>query len=98
MQAAKSTINIVKTTLRADPNLSDVQRRAALDALSGKSKVKVPEKVESPLLSQAEAARYLNCSRFTIRRMRIDGDLNPVKIRGLVRYLRAELDVIINSK
>ena len=46
---------------------------------------------EPLLASQAQAARTLSCSRFTIRRLAADGALHPVNIRGLVRYRVSEL-------
>ena len=46
---------------------------------------------EPLLASQAQSARMLNCSRFTIRRMEQDGTLRPVTIRGMKRYRIADL-------
>lgn len=43
------------------------------------------------LMTQAQAARAMNCSRFTVRRLVADGVLHPVSIRGLLRYRVAEL-------
>lgn len=43
------------------------------------------------LVTQAQAARMLSCSRFTIRRLVMDDALHPVNIRGLVRYRCSEL-------
>ena len=69
------------------------QRQAALiaaeSALAGN-----PE----PLLTtQAQAARALSCSRFTIRRLVKDGVLHPVSIRGLVRYRYSELRALADQ-
>lgn len=46
---------------------------------------------EPLLASQAQSARMLNCSRFTVARMEKDGTLHPVTIRGLKRYRVSEL-------
>lgn len=46
---------------------------------------------EPLLATQAQAARILSCSRFTVRRLVEDGKLHPVNIRGLVRYRISEL-------
>ena len=85
------SISIVKAALQADPDITKEQRDAVVAALSAK---RVGDKSPSPLLSQAEAARFLNCSRFTIWRMVKDGTLHPVMVRGLVRYKRVELEKI----
>lgn len=85
------SISIVKAALQADPDITKEQRDAVVAALSGKH---VGNKPLSPLLNQAEAARFLNCSRFTIWRMVKDDMLHPVTIRGLVRYKRIELEKI----
>ena len=50
------------------------------------------------LVSQAEAARLLSCSRFTIWRMTREGQLHPVKIRGVDRYKVAELEQIASGE
>ena len=94
MKATKSTIDILKATLRTDPNLTQEQRRRALLAISEPPKIMEPA---SPLLTQAEAARYLRCSRYTINRMVKGGQLSTVKFRGLRRYRQADLDAIIDS-
>ena len=85
------SLSIVKAAMQADPDITKEQREAVLAALTGRC---VGEKPLSPLLSQVEAARYLNCSRFTIWRMVQDGTLHPVMVRGLVRYKRVDLEKI----
>ena len=82
------SLSIVKAAMQADPDITKEQRDAVLEALTGR---RVGNKQLSPLLTQAEAACYLNCSRFTIRRMVKDDTLHPVTVRGLVRYKRVEL-------
>ena len=89
-QTMKS-LSIVRAAMQADPDITKEQRDAVLAALTGRC---VGDKPLSPLLTQAEAARYLNCSRFTIRRMVKDDTLHPVTVRGLVRYKRVELEKI----
>ena len=44
------------------------------------------------LVSQAEAGRLLDVSRFTIWRMAQEGQLHPVSVRGCVRYRLAEIE------
>ena len=43
------------------------------------------------IVTQAQSARMLSCSRFTIYNMVKDGTLHPVKIRGVLRYRCSEL-------
>lgn len=43
------------------------------------------------LVKQSRAAKMLDCSRFTVRRLVADGALHPVNLRGLVRYRVSEL-------
>ena len=51
-----------------------------------------------PLLAhQAKAARMLDCSRFTIRRMTKDGTLKPVMLRGLARYRLADIKKLVEG-
>jgi len=49
-------------------------------------------KPDALLCSQAEAARLLQTSRFTIWRMARDKQLHPVTVRGCTRYKVAELE------
>ena len=50
------------------------------------------------LVTQAQAARMMSCSRFTIRRLVKDGALHPVNIRGLLRYRCSELRALAEGK
>jgi hypothetical protein len=63
---------------------------AAETALNGDQDVLV--------VTQAQAARMLSCSRFTIRRLVMDDALHPVKIRGLLRYRCSELRALAGGK
>ena len=93
-------ISIIKATLDAMRAFTPQQKKEALDILSGKAAPDLAtdkDRAQSPLLTQAETARYLNCSRHTISRMVADEQLHPVTVRGCVRYRRDELDAIANS-
>ena len=49
---------------------------------------------EPLLVHQAKAARMLDCSRFTLRRLEKDKKISPVFIRGLKRYRLTEIRAI----
>lgn len=48
-------------------------------------------------LTQADVARALSCSRFTIKRLVQDGKLRPVHLRGLTRYPRVQVEALLNG-
>jgi len=54
--------------------------------------------VRTPLLTEREAAEYLNCSVSTLRRYRLAG-IGPTYLRHgrLIRYYRHDLDAFINE-
>lgn len=52
----------------------------------------------SILVNQATAARLLSVSRFTIRRIVAEGILHPVRVRGAIRYSRAELEAVARGQ
>jgi excisionase family DNA binding protein len=86
MNAYTRTICIA--ALEADPTVSSQQIAEVLTARS-----KGPANKEVLLVNQTEAARMLGVSRFTIRRLVQDGVIEPVRIKGLVRY-RGELQEV----
>lgn len=57
-----------------------------------------PDKANEPntalLLTQAQTARSLGFSRWTVRNLVKDGILHPVSIRGAQRYRRAEVEAL----
>ena len=66
------------------------QERAMLRALEGREPDR-PDPIPL-LLTQADAARLLNCSRFTVRRMQLEGTLEPVFLRGLMRFRYVDIE------
>ena len=85
----KSTKVIVSTALRA-AGVEPSHIVAGLALIEGKS----AEAQEKPaaLLSQAEKARQLGVSRFTVRKLTKLGRLQPVELLpGLLRYRADEL-------
>lgn len=47
------------------------------------------------LLTQAETGRLLSCSRWSVRRLVAGGFLHPIKLRGLIRYKRTDVDQLL---
>ncbi len=87
------TETILRATLRADGEVSPTQIVEGLAILKGQQLVKVSAAVL--LLSQAEAARVLNCSRFTIRRLEQQGTLKAVYLTPrLKRYRFADVQAL----
>lgn len=75
--------NILEKLLIAPKKVRQAALLAAETSLNGDHDVL--------LVTQAQAARMLSCSRFTIRRLVMDDALHPVNFRGLVRYRCSEL-------
>ena len=74
--------------------MSPEQRQAVLETVSENHR----HLGSGVLLTQAEAAKYLNVFRSTIFRMRRDNDLTPVFVRGLKRYRREDLETIARGE
>ena len=53
---------------------------------------------EPLLVKQARAARMLDCSRFTLRRLEKDGKIRPVSIRGLKRYRITDIRALAGAE
>jgi hypothetical protein len=85
----KSTRSIVTTALRA-AGVEPTQITAALATIDGQQ----PKAHQTPavLLTQAQKARQMGVSRFTIRKLTQLGRLQPVEVLpGLLRYRADEL-------
>lgn len=82
--------NALERLLIAPKKVRQAALLAAESALNGDQDVLV--------VTQAQAARMLSCSRFTIRRLVMDGALHPINIRGLVRYRCSELRALAGGK
>tara|TARA_R110002095_G_scaffold79834_2_gene68597 strand:+ start:3739 stop:3969 length:231 start_codon:yes stop_codon:yes gene_type:complete len=54
---------------------------------------------ETPLLlTERQASKLLNCCERTVARMRQAGEISYVKLRGAIRYSRADLLAFIESE
>ena len=82
--------NVLERLLIAPKKARQAALLAAETALNGDQDVLV--------VTQAHAARMLSCSRFTIRRLVMDGELHPINIRGLVRYRCSERRALAGGK
>ncbi len=84
-------------TLRAvrpesSPDRIRAASKAALNALSGQEHRDDPE-----IQSQADVARFLRCSRWTVRRLARTGKLRQIRIGGLTRFRRKDVEALLVS-
>lgn len=88
----------VAVNLRANrPPLSEAQIRSALCALRSALTGTTPPPA-GRAISQAEAARLLSCSRWSIRRLVATGKLRPVRLLGgLVRFDRNQVESLLSQ-
>jgi len=86
------TRQIIRAAIEADDTVSTRQAEAALSILDERPARDPSGGPPSLLLTQAEVARMLNISRFTVRRLVLDGRLDPVKLRGLTRFRRQDVE------
>lgn len=49
------------------------------------------------LLTEAEAGAVLRVSRMTLYRMRRDGRITAVKLRGAIRYRKSDLERMLSG-
>jgi hypothetical protein len=91
----RTTQKIVKAALEADETLTPDQIKAALAILRGQ----VSQQVSVPLLlTQKQVAFLLGVSRFTVRRMTMEGKLCPVQVNEALRYRRSDIEAIANGE
>ena len=88
----KSTKQIIQTAAKADG--IDLQTiAAAIAVLEGR---RLSMEASKPLVvNQAEAARLLCVSRFTIRKLVAHGRIRPVQLLDCVRYPISELERLV---
>ncbi len=53
--------------------------------------------MQDQLLTTAEVCEIFRCSERSVNRMVADGILNPLRLRGLVRFRQSELDELIEA-
>ena len=79
---------IIRDTAKA-AGVSPDRIADAIDALDGKTSA--THQPDTLLITQAEAGRLLQCSRWTVRRLTAQGSLKPVRVLGLLRYRREDV-------
>lgn len=53
---------------------------------------------EPLLISEKEAARLLDCCEKTVARIRKDGLIKSVQVRGSIKYTRSEIERFISDQ
>ncbi len=81
----------LKAASEIDHAITPAKSNQALAVLDGQTQQHPRETNGSLLLSQAETARALNCSRWTVRNLVLDGALKPISLRGLKRFRRGDI-------
>ena len=98
-----STIDILKSVLRADPTLSPAERASLLARMREKpedSKAESAAKEEVRIMRRNEAARRLSCSTRTLDKLAAAGVLPRRKLPGRVRasgFLASDVEALIRS-
>jgi excisionase family DNA binding protein len=92
------TLATVRVALRADPahfDAATIARATAAVVAAIGDEVRQPD---ARAVSQAEAARLLACSRWSIRRLVAAGKLTPRRLLGgLVRFDRQQIEQLISQ-
>lgn len=92
------TTTSIRVALRSDPSRlgSDEITRAVSALLAALSTESPP--VPARAMTQADVARLLACSRWSVRRLVTAGRLTPRRLLGgLVRFDRAEVEALIST-
>ncbi len=91
------TLTTIRVALRADPGHFDPATIASAIAALVAALGGAPAPAKANAISQAEVARILSCSRWSIRRLVDTGKLRPVRLLGgLVRYDRREVEALLS--
>lgn len=86
----QTTRSILLAALKQDGSFTPSQIAEAMAILGGKSQS--GSEPLSLLLTQAQVSRLLNCSRWSVKRLVQDRLLKPIKLRGLTRYRRIDIE------
>jgi hypothetical protein len=97
----QSTLELLKSVLRADPTLSPAERTAVLAQIrqGGKASAAQPVvRTEARLIRRAEAARRLSRSIRTVDKLAASGVLQKRKLPGRLKasgFLESDLETLI---
>lgn len=93
------TLATVRVALRADPARFDSATVAKATAAVVAAVTGDTSPPPGRALTQAEVARTLNCSRWSVRRLVAVGKLRPVRLLGggLVRYDRQQVEALLSQ-
>lgn len=91
----QTTRSIVIAALKQDGSFAQEQIAEAIAKLDHKTRS--GNDPPSLLLTQAETARLLSCSRWSVKRLTDGGFLHPIKLRGLIRYKKTDIDALLVS-
>ena len=84
---------MIRAAREVDPEAA-AEFESALAKLGGRQ----PKSEDQALVwSQAQTARALGCSRWTVRNMTRDGQLHPVHLRGALRFRRSEVLALVGE-
>lgn len=98
MKLHADTIATVRVALRADPARFDAATVAKATAAVVAAVTGDTSPPKGRALSQAEAARLLSCSRWSVRRLVATGKLRPVRLLGgLVRFDREQVEALLSA-
>ena len=89
----EQALSVLVSALTANGTVSQTQMKGALTSLGEQ----VQQQEVPLLLSQKQAASLLGLSRYTIRRMTMEGKLHPVIVHETPRYRRSEIEGIANG-
>lgn len=100
----QTTIEIIRSGLKADPSLTPNDRTRILAILRNglnTTKTETPAEQVSRIIRRAEAARRLSCSLRTIDKIAREGVLTKRKLPGRERasgFLSSDVDSLIRGK
>ena len=99
-----STLDVLKSVLRADPTLSPAERASLLTRMREKaidSKVEFAAKEEARIIRRIKAAERLSCSTRTLDKLAAAGVLLRRKLPGHVRssgFLASDIEALIATR
>ena len=89
-------IRVIITTAAKSAGVSPERIASAFASLEGaQANHRNNPAITSLLLTQADTARLLSCSRWSVKRLTDGGFLHPIRLRGLTRFKRTDIDQLL---